>query len=50
MKIVFKKTFDKSKVKLDIKIRIKVDERLMIFSKNPFEKVLNNHALTGDYL
>jgi len=49
MKIEFKKSFDKSKSKLDLKIRMKFNEKLIIFSKNPFEKILNNHTLTWKY-
>lgn len=49
MKIVFKKSFDKSQSKLDVKIRIKLGEKLRIFSNNPLERSLNNHALVWKY-
>lgn len=49
MKIKFKKSFDKSKLKLDLKIRLKFNEKLVIFSKNPLDKILRNHALDWEY-
>ena len=45
MKIIFKKSFDKSKLKLDVKIRLKLDEKLRMFFNNPFDDILNNHSL-----
>lgn len=49
MIIDFHKKFDKTYFKLDQKIKIKFREKLKIFSINPFEIILNNHALTWDY-
>lgn len=49
MKIVFKKSFDKSKSKLDLFVRRKLTERLLMFENNPFHELLLNHALTGEY-
>ncbi len=49
MKIVFKKSFDKSKSKLDLFVRRKLTERLLIFESNPFHELLLNHALRGEY-
>lgn len=49
MIIKSKKSFDKSYKKLDLKIKNKFKERLKIFVKNPFDKILDNHALTWNY-
>ena len=49
MRIKYVKTFLKSYNKLDQKIKDKFDEKLMLFWKNPFERILNNHALTWKY-
>jgi mRNA-degrading endonuclease YafQ of YafQ-DinJ toxin-antitoxin module len=50
MKINYKKRFSKSYNKLDKKIQIKFDEKVIIFSQNPFDKSLNNHFLNWRYL
>ena len=49
MKVIFKKTFTKNFEKLDRKIQQKTDEKITIFRRNPFERILNNHALTWKY-
>lgn len=49
MIIKSKKSFDKSYKKLDLKIKNKFKEKLKIFVKNPFDKVLDNHSLTWNY-
>ena len=50
MKILFKKSFDKSKQKLPLSVRKKLTERLFLFEENPFSDLLHNHALKGEYL
>lgn len=49
-KLKTKKSFDKAYAKLPLKLRQKIDCALVIFVENPWETVLNNHALKGDYL
>lgn len=61
MQIKYKRSYRVSFGKLNLKIKAKVIERLEIFIKSPFDKILNNHALkwtkkwlrtiniTGDY-
>lgn len=49
MKIDYHKKFYKTFDKLPVKMQEKFYERLRIFSQNPFNVVLNNHALTGEY-
>ncbi len=41
----YKKKFKKTYKKLDIKLRNKVDQKIKLFSQDPFLKELNNHAL-----
>lgn len=43
------KSFLKSYLKLTKKLQDKTDSTLIIFSKNPFEKKLENHALNWEY-
>ena len=50
MIIDFHKDFTKDFKKLSLKIRTKFQERLLIFEKDEFEPVLNNHALKGKWL
>ena len=50
MKIVFHKNFEKKYVKLSSKYKIKVKERNSLFTNNPYDPVLNNHALQGTYV
>lgn len=45
MKIEYKKSYRKSFSKLDKRIKEKAIERIAIFIRNPFEPILNNHAL-----
>ena len=47
MIIVFHKTFKKKYKKAPSKIRRQFDERLLLFEKNLFNPLLNNHPLTG---
>ncbi len=49
MIIKFKKKFDKSYNKLDVKIKNNFKLRLKLFLENPFEQILNNHLLNWDY-
>jgi len=47
MKIIYHKIFLKSFKKLSSKDKETVKKTLGIFSKNPFDKKLRNHALKG---
>lgn len=47
MQIYFKKSFVKQYTKLQKNYRIKVDEAILLFEKNPHDPLLKNHALTG---
>ena len=49
MNIVFQKSFEKQYIKLSKRIREKVKERNTLFEKDPYDPVLNNHALSGKY-
>ncbi len=49
MKIKFHKNFEKKYKRLPVKLKQKVKERNKIFSQDPFEPILNNHALQGKY-
>lgn len=50
MKIKFSKEFLKQYKKADIRVRQRVDEKLLIFEKNPMDPSLRNHPLHGTYL
>ena len=45
----FHKNFDKKYLKLRIKEKNKVKERINIFSEDPFNPLLRNHPLLGKY-
>lgn len=47
--ILTTKHYDKSFKKKDKFIQKKALERIKLFIQNPFNVVLNNHALTGEY-
>ena len=49
IEILTTKGFDKSFKKKDNFIQKKVLERIRIFREDPFNILLNNHALAGDY-
>ncbi len=49
MIIKFHKHFLKAYQKLSSKEQDKVDERLRLFAKTPFDETLENHALSGKY-
>ncbi len=46
MDIQYKKKFVKNFVKLSPKLQSKTIANIKIFQKNPFDRVLDNHALT----
>jgi len=48
LRTLFHKNFRKQYKRLTA-IQKKVDERLVLFAKDPFNPVLNNHGLTGKY-
>ncbi len=48
MKLVYHKRFLKRISLLSAKDRIKVEETLILFEKNPFDQRLKNHELKGD--
>lgn len=50
MKIDFHKNFKKKYRKLKFSEQRKFDERLLLFEKEPFNHILNNHFLSGEYL
>ncbi len=50
MVIDFHKDFTKSFEKISPKIKAKFQERLLLFEKDEFDPILNNHALKGEYL
>ncbi len=49
MKILFHKEFRRRYRKLRQKEKEGVDERIALFTENPFHPLLNNHALKGEY-
>jgi len=49
MNVVFHKRFDKMAKKLSPKIKTKMVERITLFSKDPLDSVLRNHALKTPY-
>lgn len=48
MTIEFHRLFKKRYKKIDSKIRRQFDERLILFEKDLFHPLLNNHQLSGD--
>lgn len=50
MIIDFHKDFTKDFKKIPPKIKKKFQERLLLFEKDEFDPVLNNHSLKGKYL
>lgn len=50
MQIYFKKSFVKQYKKLQKNSRVKVDEAIRFFEKNPHDPLLKNHALAGKLL
>jgi addiction module RelE/StbE family toxin len=49
MKIVFQKSFEKKFIKLPTKIKTKIKERNILFESDPYDPLINNHALSGKY-
>ena len=49
MRISYNKDFTKKFIRHPKKIKDKFKERLILFEKNEFNPILNNHALTGKY-
>ncbi len=49
MNIVRDKDFKKDFQKLSKKIQERFAERIFLFKKDPFDPILNNHALRGKY-
>lgn len=50
MIIVFQDKFEKAFPKFPKKVKEKFKERLIIFERDQFDPVLNNHSLKGKYL
>lgn len=48
MIIVRTKYFSKVAIKLPSSVKCALAERLQLFMKDPFNVILNNHALSGD--
>lgn len=49
-RIDYSKKFNKQLKKAPLSIKIAFRDRLIIFIKNPFAPILNNHFLKGKYL
>ncbi|TSC93779.1 MAG: Uncharacterized protein CEN91_120 [Candidatus Berkelbacteria bacterium Licking1014_85] len=49
IRIIPHKNFTKQLSKQSPKVRTKAQERLHIFMQDPFNRTLNNHALTGKW-
>lgn len=49
MNVVFHKRFDKMAAKLSPKIKAKMTERIVIFSRDPLDHALRNHAINTPY-
>ena len=49
IKILTTKNYDKSFKKKDKFVKKKALERIKLFTEDPFNVLLNNHALTGEY-
>jgi addiction module RelE/StbE family toxin len=50
MKIIFQKKFEKEYKKLPDKIKLKIQEKNILFERDPNNPILNNHALHGKYM
>ena len=50
MNTLFHKSFKKKYGKLTKNLQNQTDERLVLFRRDPFNELLNNHALTGKHL
>jgi addiction module RelE/StbE family toxin len=49
MRIFFHRTFKKHCQKLPKKTQQRFQERIALFGTDPFDPVLHNHALSGDF-
>ena len=49
MKIVFHKNFERQYKKLPEKVKTRIKDRNLFFEKDPYNLLLNNHALKGTY-
>lgn len=49
MNVVFHKRFDRQAGKLSPKVKLKMVERITLFSKDPLDYILRNHALNIPY-
>ncbi len=49
MKIFFHRNFKKQYKKIPQKIKQRLKERVNIFGKDPFDPLLHNHALAGNF-
>ncbi len=49
MKITYKKRFEKDFKKLPLNVREQFYERLDLFLKNKFDKILNNHSVDKSF-
>ncbi|MSU75153.1 MAG: type II toxin-antitoxin system mRNA interferase toxin, RelE/StbE family [Candidatus Magasanikbacteria bacterium] len=50
MRIIFQRRFDKDYKKAPPQVQDAFQERLQLFSQNPFHPFLRNHKLFGSYL
>lgn len=50
MNIVFDPEFIKRTKKIDVRIRKRLKEKILIFSRNPNDPQLHNHPLKREYL
>lgn len=49
MNVIFHKRFDKMASKLSPRVKAKMVERITLFSKDPLDYILRNHALNTPY-
>jgi addiction module RelE/StbE family toxin len=49
MQVKFSRQFTKQYAKAGVRMQKQFNHRLAVFQKDPFAKLLNNHALTGKY-
>lgn len=47
MQLKYHRIFEKQYAKLSLSLRSKVDVALLLFKKNPLDRVLHNHSLKG---
>ncbi len=50
MRAYYHKDFKKSYKKLPKKLQAQADEKILLFLEDPYNQLLNNHALTGKYM